>query len=293
MGVRLPQLSFAYENKVALAYQFLEENMSTKEEDVDQFIKDASKFTPSAQAKYQEFRGRRSQEIELWQKWHEGGKQPEHLEPLLTSVQPIIQREAANRMKGLGGSIPRAALENELRNAAVKQLHNFDPNKSSLPNHLSRGFQRVSGFVNANRNAKYTPSDDMKKYQRFMNATDELRTELGRQPTPHELAQHLPWGVKTISKLQRSFGKEVHTDMGDGISATDDSSDITPRDAFHLVKSELSPQEKDFGAMFFPPEGEKQPSVQNIAKALGVPTHRAYRLKANVETRVGKVLKRQ
>jgi DNA-directed RNA polymerase specialized sigma subunit len=267
--------------------------MATKDEVVDQFIKDASQFAPSAQAKYEEYRGRRGAEVELWQKWKDSGKQPEHLEPLLKSMQPLITSETAKRMKGLGGSIPRAALENELRNAAVRSLHNYDPARAALSTHVTRGFQRVSGFVNANRNAKYTPSDDMKKYQRFTNATDELSGELGRKPTPEELAERLPWSVKTISKLQRSFGPEVHTDMGDGLASSEDAADISPRDAFHIVKPELSSQEREFGALYFPPEGEKQPSVQNIAKALGVPAHRAYRLKANVETRVGKVLRRQ
>lgn len=267
--------------------------MATKDEEVDQFIKDATAFAPESKAKYDAYRGRRGAELELWKQWDQGGRKPEHLEPILESITPLIKREAQKRMTGLGGSIPRAALENELRNAAVKSLHTYNPQKAALSTHLTGGFQRVSDFVNANRNAKYTPGDDMKKWDRFRNATAELHEELGRQPTPHELKAVLPWDVKTITKLQKSFGKEVHTDMGDGVSSSEDFAALTPRDAFQLVRSQMSDQEERFGHMFFPREGENRPAIKNIATTLGVPVHRAYRLKASVESRVGRVLKKE
>lgn len=273
--------------------------MAFRDSLIDEFIKAAKveatkapQFSATSTAKYQELRGRRGKELELWQTWKETKKE-EDLHPLISSLNPLIKREAAKRMKGLGGSIPRAALENELRISAVKSLKTYDPEKAALPTHVTRGFQRVSDFVNANRNAKYSPSDDMKKYDRFQNATAELRGELGRDPTADELANRLPWSAKTVKKLQKSFGTEVHTDMGDGITSGEDYALLHPRDAFQMVRSGLTQEEQQFGNMYFPPEGEKRPAIKNIAKTLDIPPHRAYRLKANVETRVGKVLRRQ
>lgn len=259
---------------------------------VEGFIKEASEFAPDAAARYQEYRGRRGAELETWHKWNETGDEA-HLGQLLTSVQPLIRKETNKRMKGLGGSIPRAAIENELRTSALKSIKTYDPEKAALSTHITRGFQRVTGFIGKNRNAKSIPSDDIKKYQRFQNASLELHDELGRPPTAEELSDRLPWNVKTIQKLQVSFGPEVHTDMGDGVSSDDNYARLHPHDAFQLVRSQLTPQEETFGHMFFVPEGEKQPAIKNIAKALNIPQHQAYRLKANVETRVGSVLKRQ
>src|SRR3954468_4864962 len=100
--------------------------MPTKEEkrSVERFIKAAEdEFTPEAAARYQELRSRRGPELKLWEQWKQQGKKPEHLEPLLKSLQPVIRSQANQRLKGLGGSIPRAAIENELRNSVIKSLH--------------------------------------------------------------------------------------------------------------------------------------------------------------------------
>lgn len=243
--------------------------------------------------RYQEYRGRRGTEMKLFSQWQESGKKPEHLEPLLASINPLIKSEASKRMQGLGGSIPRAAVENELRISAVKSLNNYDPSQSALSTHITGGFRRISDFVNANRNARYVPGEDMKRFDQYRNASAELRYEHGRDPTAQELATHTGWSPKVVKKMQRSFGKELYTDLGDEVSTNESGSAVGPRDAFFLVHSQLTPQEREFGNMYFPPEGQKQPAIANIAKALGVPTHRAYRLKAKVETRVGRVLKNE
>lgn len=267
--------------------------MASRDDSVDQFIKHAAPLTPEAQAKYDEYRGRRGNELQLWTQWQQSGKDPKHLEPLLKSLAPVIRSEANKRMQGLGGSIPRSAVESELRIAAVKSLGTYDPDKAALTTHVTGGFRRISDFVNANRNAKYVPGEDMKRYEVFRNASSELHQELGRQPTPHELKDRLPWSVKTIQKMQKSFGREVFTDMGDGLSPDESYAALTPRDAFQLARSGMTQEEQEFGHRFFPPEGEKQPAIRNIASALGIPAHRAYRLKASVESRVGKILKRE
>lgn len=274
--------------------------MSKRDDSIDQFIKDASseldggdEMSSDARARYDEYRGRRGSEMNLWKTWQQSGYQPQHLEPLLKSLQPVIRSEANKRLQGLGGSIPRSAIENELRNAAVKSLKSYKPEKAALTTHVTGGFRRISDFVNANRNARYVPGEDMKRYDAFRNATSELHYELGRAPTVDELQQRLPWAPRTIKKMQRSFGSEFYTDMGDDLSSSDAHATLSPRDALALVHSELSPVEQQFGRLYFPEEGVKQPSIKNIAKALSIPEHRAYRLKANVETRVGKIMKRQ
>jgi DNA-directed RNA polymerase specialized sigma subunit len=270
--------------------------MPKREDSIDEFIKNATDFmSQESEQRYNEYRGRRGKELQLWSQWHQSGKKEEHLEPLLQSMKPLIRSEAQKRMTGLGGSIPRSALENELTNAAVKSLHSYDPSKgTALSTHVTGGFQRVSDFVNANRNAKYVPGEDMKRFDRFRNAHAELEEELGRAPHPHELVERLPgYKLKQVQKMQRSFGAEAYTDMGDGLSPDDNFAQLTPRDAFQLTRSRLNEQEQRFGEMFFPAEGEKQPAIKNIAKALGIPQHKAYRLKERVERTVGPVLKRE
>jgi DNA-directed RNA polymerase specialized sigma subunit len=267
--------------------------MAKRDEPIDQFIKDASTFTSDAEAKYKEYRGRRPKEIQMWQQAAASGWKDEHMAPLLKSLQPIIRREANKRMTGLGGSISRSALENELTIAAVKQLKSYDPEKAALSTHLGHGFRSVSTFIGGNRNATYMPVADVKRYEVFNNARKELHEELGRPPTPQELKTKLPWKVTDIKRMQKGFGREMYTDMGDGLSPDDQHARMRPRDAMFLARSQMSPEEQQFAERYFPPDGVTPPSIKNLAKALGISEARAYRLKASVESRVGPIYKRE
>ncbi len=274
--------------------------MPKKHQIVDQFIKEAEELderTPEAEARYQEYRGRRGKELELWKKWNEGGQKDQHLSPLLKSMKPLIRSEADKRLQGLGGSIPRSAIEGELTNAAVKAFQSYNPTRgTALSTHVVGNFRRITDFVNANRNAKYMPGGDVKRYQALQNATAELRDQLGRQPTPEELKPLLPGvSVRAIGRMQRGFGSELYTDLGDGLSTGGDDAprQMHPRDAFFLVHSELNPQQQQFGAMYFPAEGEKQPTIKNIARTLNITPQRAYTLKAQVESKVGPKYRKQ
>jgi DNA-directed RNA polymerase specialized sigma subunit len=273
--------------------------MATKKQEVvDRFLKAAmpSGISDESAAKYKEYRGRRGAETKLWEKWHASGKETQHLSPLLKSMQPLIRSEADKRMQGLGGSIPRAAIESALTASAVKSFQTFSPERgAALQTHVVNGFQRVSDFINPRRNSAYMPSADVKKYQALQNVTNELRDQLGRLPTAEELAPHMPGTkVPALKRMMRGFGEELYTDMGDSVSTGDESVSMwTPRDAFHAVHSELTPLQRQFGSMYFAEAGTKQPGIKSIAKALGVPEHRAYRLKSDVETRMQRYLKGQ
>lgn len=268
-----------------------------KEAAVDDFLEETSEFSPEAQARLMEYRGRRGTELKLWHNWHQQGRRPEHLVPLIKSLQPLIKSEATKKLQGLGGSIPRAAVENELLNAAVKSMKSYDPERgTSLTTHVQNGFRRFSDFANANRNLKYMPAADMKRYQAYENVVTELHDELGRPPTALEIKERAPdWSEKTIKKMQRGFGRELYTDLGgkDTLSISDSQARLSPRDAFHLTRDRMSEQEQRFGSLYFPPEGESRPPVKNIASALGIPLSRAYQIKTRLDKRVGGVLKKE
>lgn len=264
--------------------------MTTK---IDEFLaKAAAVRTEAQEERYKELRGRRTKELKLWTDWHEGGRKQEDLQPLLKSLDPLIRSETSKRISSLGGSIPRAALHNELRNSAQRAVQTYDPTKGTqLTTHVTTNFQRVTDFVAANRNARYMPREDVDSYGSFHNAKTELHEELGRAPTLAEIGTKLPgWKPSKIKKMSRGFGAEVYTDMGTEFE--DSASKLRPRDAFMLVKSTMPHIEQRFGEMQFPEEGNGH-SIKQIATSLGISTDKAYRLKARVESRLQKVLKNE
>lgn len=236
--------------------------------------------------RYQSYRGRRKAETDLWHTWNNSGRQDEHLEPLLKSLDPMIQSEARRRMQGLGGTITKPSLVQELRLAATKSIHSFDPERGAqLSTHVTNGFQRVTDFIAHNRNPKSIPKAFVEKWGPFNNAVVEFQEMHGRPPTTGDLQTQLGWDSKTVKRMQRSFGREAFTDMGTELEHGEAGE--TPlqqvRTAFMLNKSRMSPEEQSFSQMHYPPDGVRQMSVASIAKKLGISEARAYRIKRKVE----------
>lgn len=263
---------------------------------VDQFMKDASELPDFqkefAKQRYDEYRGRRGAELELWKKWDTGGRKEEDLKPLLKSIEPLINHETKKRIQGLGGSMPQAALKQTLRNAAVTAVGRYDPEKSQLSTFLTNSFMAVSDTVSAARNQLYMPRPDVEQHQRFMSARDQHLEETGREPTPAEMHALLPdIGIRRLRRLGKGFSPEAYTDMGTDFDEGAAKPDV--RDTFLLVKPELNDHQKQFGELHYPPAGTRQMSVAQIAKQLKLPTHRAYQIKTEVEKRLERILKKE
>lgn len=269
---------------------------ATKEE-VEQFEKDAASYAErQRQQRYKQLRGRRGREVAMYDEWERSGRDPTKLTPLLKSLDPMISREAKRRMKGLGGSMPHSALKAELQRGTVRALETYNPTKGTqLHTHIHQNFKRVTDFVAANRNTKYMPKRDVEKYQTFSNAKESFKQEFGRDPTMSELKQLLPaWSMNTLKKLDSGFGSEAFTNMNTGILEHDPGAQPDAlRNAFLLMKSTMSDEEKRFADMHYPRAGKRQMSVKQIARVMGVPEHKAYRIKERVEKRLAPVVRGQ
>ncbi len=266
----------------------------SEDDKIDDFIKRAANFTTEQEQKYREFRGRRGNEAEMWNAWSQN-KTPENLAPLLASHKPLIKSHATKLLSGYGGSMPRAALENELTIATLRQYETYDPSKGPLTSHVHQGFSRITDFAAKARNIKDMPSASAKRYDMFNNAKSEFLDEHGRDPTAAELKTKLPqnWKLTEIKNMQKGFGKELYTDMGDGLSLSEQHAQLEPRDAFELTRSRITDLEQRFGELWYQQPGQAPQSIKNIAKILGVPQHKAYRLKNKVKAHVDRPLKRQ
>lgn len=232
-------------------------------------------------ANYQAQVAKAPKELEMWQRWNQGGRRPQDLEPLLKSLDNVIDREARMRSSGLGGSIPQAALKNELRNAAVKALETYDPSMNTkLTTHVKNNFMRTTGFIAANRNASgYAPKNRVDKYQYYMNAKNDLEQQLGREPTFEELAAAAPdISRNDLRRMQKEIRSEVFSGLGtefeDGVSLD------AAKSRLRLYRSRLTPQEQQVADALF--SGQYRSSGQ-VAKALGLTPVQLSKLKASIE----------
>lgn len=265
-------------------------------DEIDRFSK------KTANAKYDQYKARRGDELEMWKKWKEGGQQAADLDPLLKSLDPLITKEARKRHAGAGGRIPFAAIKSEVLQSAVKSLKNFDPNRSKLTTHVTTGFQRVSDFVEKHRNTVYAPRSVTRQYAAFQNAKNEFMDEFGREPTDQELAQRMYGGsptprvatrqLKDIAAMQKSFAPEVFSEIGGGLKHDTGVESDALRSSYLLMKSRMTEEQRRFGDLHFPAPGQKQPTIREIARRLGITEQRAYQVKAQVEKMLAPTLRR-
>ena len=248
-------------------------------------------FTQRARAaRLKELRGRGAKEQVLWQRWDQGGRQPEHLTPLLKSLDPFIKSKARHYAQQGDIGIPKASVEAQLRRHAMKGIKSFDPKKGAkLTTHIGNKFLAMSDFVHENRNFAHIPKARSLQFQPFRNAHMELELELGRDPTVPELQERLQWpNSKDVSRMKREIKSELFS--GDQGETQGSSSQV--RSMIQLMPSLLKGQDekKIFGALF--PTTGGNPSVKDVARKTGMSEQRVYQLRARILKRASPYLKK-
>ncbi len=227
---------------------------------------------------------------ELWQKWVDSGKKKEHLEPLLDALEPTIQTHAKRKLKGLGGSIPYSALEQQLRIAAKKGLESYDPTKGTkVRTHVITNFQRTTDFVAGNRNFAHIPKPRVELYQRFQNARNEYMQEHGHEPTLEEMKRLLPdVPEKNLNPMMREIRRELYIGGHPDPEADDGSIGHAPsqvRSIISLMPALLTPEEQKVFDQLYPSMGEPL-TVAQIAKKTGLNQNQVYRLRSAIYKKV-------
>lgn len=273
--------------------------MPNDEDTIDKFLAD-TESEKTSNDRYKELRGRRAEEVKMWHHWNDNGRQEEHLEPLLKSLKPTITAEARRRAAGLGGSIPRGALETELLRHTVDALHKYDPGYRTaagkpvqLNTYVHNNFQRITDYVAARRNIARLSKKDTSRYQVFQNAKTQFEEEHGREPGLAELATLLPqFPKKDIAKLQNAFTPEAFS----VISKLEHDPGVSHdgyRSAVVLMRSQMKPEEQQFADLHYPSRGGTPKTVQQIAKAMNIPEHKAYRIRSRVNELIAPIVKEE
>jgi DNA-directed RNA polymerase specialized sigma subunit len=250
----------------------------------DEFLEKTSSMVPqNPNASYQEARGRRGKEVELWKQWDAGGRQEKDLEPLLESLDPLIASKAKQHHSGLGGRVPYSAVKNELLGHAVTAIQRYDPKRGTqLSTFVNTQFRAITDWVAANRNTQYMPKEYVRRYQMFENAKNEFRNNFGRDPSKDEIGSMLPkWSKKEVEKMMTGFRPEVFS----GNAGLKHDTGMEPdhvRSAVLFMKPAMTDEQRAFADMHYPALGA-QLDIRTIAQRMGVPEAKVYQIKAKVD----------
>jgi DNA-directed RNA polymerase specialized sigma subunit len=242
---------------------------------------------PSPPTLPQDLTSKKTQELELWRAWKDGGMQANDLRPLLRSFRPMI-RSKVNVYKGKVKLIPDSAIESEFQLRFVDALRSYNPDKGSLGTYVYRYLDKAKRFIVENQNVGRIPENRIYKIKKFTNARDELVEELGRPPTTKELASRLSWSLAESDRMESELRNDLVSqgfEEDPYIFSPSKSEEVLRLFKYELTGSERAVYEHLTGL------GRKQiTSTGEIGKALKMPDYRVSRLKTAIQKKLKRYL---
>lgn len=227
---------------------------------------------------------RQEKEFGQWQQWQQGGKQPEHLEPLLNSYNTLIKRKA-QEYGGGAVMIPKEALEAEVTKHVIGAFETYDPNRgTSLLTHVYHRIPKAQRFVVRSQNMAYIPEPKANRIGDISRASSDLMETLGRKPSPAEIAEH-PFVSRhemTIKQVKATMKAQVK-DVPSSSLESDPTLSHSPRDqeVLSLLPSVLNHEEKRVFDLIYHPTTPII-STTELAKRLNKNMSQVSRLKSSI-----------
>jgi DNA-directed RNA polymerase specialized sigma subunit len=223
---------------------------------------------------------RAQQELQMWQTWKQGGQKPDHLRPLVHSLQPLVN----NRMKIYHHrvrDIPPDAIRAEFHDQLLTALDTFDPNKGKMTTWINHRLMKANRFVNTYQNPGRIGEKRIGDITKFQTAEDALRTKLGRSPTIIELSDKAKIS-QNEAKLLRSEIRRSHP-VGQFGDADPTSFQMSrTKEVMNLLPHDLTPDENAVFEYVHGVAGKKQLGTGAIAKKLNMSAPKVSRLKKSV-----------
>lgn len=230
----------------------------------------------------------RGNELELWKKWQSSGFKQQHLQPIVDSMQGIIYH-TVRKYKGV--DIQENMLKAEANKHLVEALRSYNPSSgASLGTHVFNRMKRVDRFVKENQNFGRVVEQRAQKWGDYLGARSLIETELGRPPTPVELAQKMSMrmGRAITPKEAERFMKEDRRDLVQ-TGLEDNQFTFMPtadRMILKMVPQELTPEENAVFDRVFGMNGSRKMSPGEISRDLRIHPSKVSRIKNTIGSKI-------
>lgn len=232
-------------------------------------------------------RARAKKDLELWQKWNDGGKKEDDLEDLMKQMDPLIRKQT-NVYAGKV-NIPSSAIRAEFQIQAMKAFNTYDPKRGAqLNTHLNWQLKRGKRFITTYQNIGRIPETRAYKITEFQNTRDALSDRLGREPSAHELADKLKWPINQVTSMELDLRREVPTS-----ALQADASSLKPSkeaEVIRLLQYDLTSQEKLVYEYLLGLNGKPQLKPGQISRKMNIPASKVSRIKNSIGKKASKYI---
>lgn len=228
----------------------------------------------------------RADDHELWQTWKaDPGKHT--LEPLLKRFDPVIGQRVS---MWKAPNVSESALRANLQGLAVKAFETYDPSKAGLNTHVQNTLRRGLRFTHKTQNLAYIPEAKVEKIGPIQTAVDVLKEDLGRDPTPSEIASHVNQGLPSNKHITPRKVQEIQNQRFSDLfeSGTEFDPVAIPSSREQEVLALLRPtlsidQQSVFDHLYGLNGNARTTSTGDIARKLGKSPSQISRLKKSID----------
>lgn len=219
-------------------------------------------------------------ELEAWNKWMEN-RSPDNLRRVLDILKPTID----NNARKLTGNLPKSAVRAKMTSLTMQYLDRYDPSKSKLNTYIENtAGEKLHRYVYEHQNLGKIPEPRIIQIGTYNKVKSSLEDELGRPPTPQELADELKWSKRQIELLQKEMRQDLVQDFTFVNTFDDSRSDIDEH--IQLLHNELSGTDKAVVEYLYGLEGKPVLSNSEIARKLGISQSMVTQIKSKLAQRL-------
>lgn len=202
-------------------------------------------------------------------------KTPETNTQLLNTVRPIID----TAVHSYAGANANPTIRSRAKLMALKAMETFDPDRGNVKTHLLSQLQSLRRLNAQSQNIITIPEQVGLDYQKMNEAENNLRDDLGRDPTDEELADYTGLSTRRLRKI-RAFNQPIAS----GSTAQESSDDMFSEEIAsaipgrqnsakaweNFVYEDLNPTDKIIMNSLLGRNGKKRMSTQEIASRLNI-----------------------
>lgn len=220
-------------------------------------------------------------DIALWKEW-KANSTLQNKKALLKAIDPIINSEVNKQL----GTIPRPILKLKAKNLALKALPKFDPSKARLNTFLVHQLAPLRRANMQAQNIVRMPENMQLKVRSYLDARTELQERHDRDPTLHELSDHVGWNLKDTKRMER----QLHTEAATSSLVYENSAMEADLDLkVDLVYRSLNPRDKLIFEYTLGYGGKPKLSNNEISKKLKVSAAFVSQRKKNIMQQMKKL----
>ena len=222
--------------------------------------------------------------LATWKK-SSGAKKEKALGDLLTNMNGPIMT-AVNAFQG--APMPKATMELEGKRHAIDAFKNFDASRGvSMANFVTTSVkQKLYRYVGIYQNVARIPEYKIQQIGPLREATADLTSRFGREPTTDELADHMGVTTGHITDLRRLLRKDLTEEGGGGVEQLEAFEHDPDYERAMMAYYSMNQAEKQVFDFSLGAHGQRQLANNDIAAKLKISAGRVSQIKKAIAEKI-------